>query len=362
MIDSFAEEGSAGRHVRAIIGRLSRRRFDVRLVTLFDSEPPPSELEMTKIDSHHLALTLDDGVQAMADRLGEVVCDAEIVHAHSLSSGMAANLAVSGGPVVTTVHQLPGHSGACLPPDVREDRIGSALTDGRGARRVLATTRAIRRRLEELGVVDVAVVPPFVDVTLLRERFRSFDRASARRQWSVHQGDVALLHVGEVRRENRQIELLEAYRVALRELPSMRLFLAGNGPGLPDARALAEELALGDSMSFLAAPGDLLGVHRAADIFVLPAWSGAFPWALLDAMTTGLPSVVGGDEPELDPVGSSAGLRSVPGRVEHMAKQILTLAFDPHVRAEMGRAAAERAARFDVGRWIPRLERMYSEL
>ena len=354
--------GRASRHVQAILGRLSRRHHDVRVVTLFDGAEPPPELGRARVPSHHLALTGDEEVQDIARRLADAVAEADLVHAHSVSGGMAANLAAGGRPVLTTVHALPGSGGPALPPDVEPGQVAGALVEGDGPRRLLATTGALRRELEAGGAVDVEVMPPFVDVEETRRSVGEIDRASARRQWGVQQGQVAVLHDSDIRREHRPLVLLEAYRVALRELPSLRLFLAGDGPAMPEARELAERLDLGDSMVFLQAQGDLSAIRRASDVFVLPAAGSVFPHGLLDGMATGLPSVVGGDEPELDPVAAGAGLRAAPDRVEHLASRILALAFDPGERAEMGRRAAERASRFDVGAWIPRLEELYAEL
>lgn len=125
---------------------------------------------------------------------------------------------------------------------------------------------------------DVVVIPNGVgDVHLRRWRSRSAAPAE-------------LLFVGRFARQKNLPRLLRA-------LPLMRhrvhLTLVGDGERAGEVRALADELDLGDQVTFLGRrdPEDLPSVYDSADVLVLPSDREGMPLVLLEAMANGLPVV-----------------------------------------------------------------------
>jgi glycosyltransferase involved in cell wall biosynthesis len=139
---------------------------------------------------------------------------------------------------------------------------------------------------------------------------------------------------------------------ALTTLPDLEADLVGDGPGLDDARRLAEQLELGPRIHFLGQRTDVEQILARSNIFVLSSrWEG-FPRSTLEAMRAGLPVVVsdvgGAGEAITDGV---TGFLVAAGDREQLAERIRDLVRSPQLRREMGeagRARYEREFTFDT--------------
>jgi glycosyltransferase involved in cell wall biosynthesis len=155
--------------------------------------------------------------------------------------------------------------------------------------------------------------------------------------------------------------LLEATAIAVREEPSFRVEIAGDGVCMPILRQRARELALEGHVRFLGQLRDVPALLRRARLFVLSSISEGISLTLLEAMARGLPVVatrVGGN-PEVV-VDRETGLL-VPARdpVE-LAQALLQLHRDPDACRRMGFAARERVEGcFDVRLMVQEYELLY---
>jgi len=161
-------------------------------------------------------------------------------------------------------------------------------------------------------------------------------------------------------------QLLDAAE-ALRDLPSLRIVLVGDGP---EKEALAAEVrarGLG-SVAFLDAVARerVPALLAAADVVLVPlatALPGAVPSKLYEAMASGRPVVLAAAGEAAQIVrDADAGVVVSPGDPPRLAEALRGLAADPALRARLGangRRAAE--ARFDraaiCGAFIDLLER-----
>src|SRR6185369_3181875 len=122
----------------------------------------------------------------------------------------------------------------------------------------------------------------------------------------------------------------------------------GAGTMEPALRALAAPL--GRAVVFLGARADVPDLLAASDVVVLASLAEALPTALMEAAAAGRPCVatrVGG-VPEIVDDGVT-GLLVPPSDAPALARALTCLARDPALRADMGRAARERAeARFSL--------------
>ena len=128
-----------------------------------------------------------------------------------------------------------------------------------------------------------------------------------------------------------------------------RLHLAGAGPERAKLEALAKAHGIADRVKFLGplAGSDLTAAYRSADVFALPSiWPNeAFPQALLEAITCGVPAVtteLGTGTSEINRDGET-GLVVPPSDVGALAGAIARLLADEGLRARMAAAAAKRA-------------------
>ncbi len=217
---------------------------------------------------------------------------ADVVHIHSNTwmNQVAARLAQrQGRPYIVTHYgtEIWHHDGK----DAAFRRLNA------GARHVTLYSAALLARARELGVPmrDASVVyPPVADVFTPRP---PAEREALRREY-VPDGAPLLLNVKRLHPLADQATLLEAMARVRVARPQARLVIAGSGDQEGPLKALAQGLALGDSVVFLGlVPNErVAGLQAAADVFVLSSVLEATPTVALEALASGTP-VVSADNP-----------------------------------------------------------------
>jgi sugar transferase (PEP-CTERM/EpsH1 system associated) len=247
-----------------------------------------------------------------------------------------------------------------------------------GVRRVIHTRHGrspgLSRRQDALVRLAAAWVDRFVCVSRDGARLALCRGVPARKVCTVTNGiDMARFSchgprpggpaviVARLSPEKDHATLLRACAVAVREEPSFRLQVAGNGPLREDLLGLAGELGLTESVRFLGAVRDVPGLLAGAGLFVLSSLSEGMSLTLLEAMASGLPVVatrVGGN-PEVVADGLT-GLLVPPADPPALAAALVRLWRDPAAGHRMGREGRARAERhFDVRAMVASYERMY---
>ncbi len=155
--------------------------------------------------------------------------------------------------------------------------------------------------------------------------------------------------------------LVRAAAVAVRERPSFRLEVAGDGACMLGLRRLTAELGLGQHVLFHGEVRDVPALLGRAAVFALPSVEEGISLTLLEAMARGLPTVatrVGGN-PEVVVDGETGAL--VPSRdPEALARALLRVLADPEAARRMGEAGRWRVeAHFDVRRMVAAYEAAY---
>jgi len=84
--------------------------------------------------------------------------------------------------------------------------------------------------------------------------------------------------------------LLKAFALVRREIPDAKLLLIGEG-GFEEYRVLAEELQVGDGVSFTGMKRNPFPYLAAAKLYVLTSYHEGFPNALIEAMALGVPVI-----------------------------------------------------------------------
>ncbi len=151
--------------------------------------------------------------------------------------------------------------------------------------------------------------------------------------------------------------------VPLRAWP-WTLELIGDGPLLPDARRLAQELGLDGRVRFLGARGDVAERLREAQVFVLASrWEG-FPRSILEAMRAGLPVVasdVGGVHESVEE--GVTGWLVPPGDEGTLTHSLFRLLTSPGERQRMGQAGREAFwARFTFPQMLTNTLAVYDQV
>ncbi len=224
------------------------------------------------------------GVANALRRVGEF----DVVHAHShlyVSTNLAtASARLADVPLAITNHGLFSQT---APEPVFEAylrTLGRLTFDSADA--VFCYTGADRDRLRAYGVdARVAVVPNGVDTGRFHPDGPVDDRVA---------GDPAVLFVGRLVEGKRPRDAVAALARLRERRPAARLTVCGEGPLAAAVGSAAAEFGVGDAVDLLGhvPHGEMPGVYRGADAFLLPSRAEGFPRTVLEAMATDVPVVV----------------------------------------------------------------------
>ncbi|MFD8481667.1 glycosyltransferase [Kitasatospora sp. NPDC059673] len=274
----------------------------------------------------------------------------DLVHTHMPVPAVAARLLGGRRKLVHTEHNL--WERYRLPT-----RWANALTYGRNDA-VIAVSHAVaagigRRRPGEGWLTVVHHGPDLGDAPS-----GPAARRAARAELGLPEDALVIGTVGNLTAKKDQASLLAAFALLRREHPNSRLVLVGSGPLEQRLRQLA-----GEGVMFAGSRGDVPRLLPGWDVFCLSSRQEGLPVALMEAMTSGLPSVVTrvGGMPEVLDDGVEG--RSVPpGDPARLALALGELAADPGLRERMGAAARERSKSFDVAGAQRAIERVYARV
>ena len=174
-----------------------------------------------------------------------------------------------------------------------------------------------------------------------------------------------ILFLSNVSRRKGIFDLLQAFEAIAAEFPSARLQIAGDGPELGEAQAMAERMSCRDAIHFLGRQtrAGSLSLLQQCTLFCQPSLGEPFGMSAAEAMGCGKPLVItaaGGLQYLIDDAG---GMRVPVGSPEPLAHAIRALLSDPSLRASMGAHNQRRAVEWLAwDRVIDRLEQIYVEL
>lgn len=235
-------------------------------------------------------------------RLAKAVAERrlDVLHAHQYSPYFYAALAKARGPhrprLILTEHgrHFPDH---VSPLRRAVNRVVLApLAD--------AITACCKFSAEGLSKVDgfpgsrIEIIENGINVA---QYGPPISKADAKSNVGLDSSRRHLIHVARHHSVKDQPTLLRGFAAASADLPDVDLLMVGDGPLRPDLEKLAAELGIASRVKFLGIRTDIPDLMRAAEVFALTSVSEAASLTLLEAMASGLPSVltnVGGN-PEI---------------------------------------------------------------
>ena len=154
------------------------------------------------------------------------------------------------------------------------------------AHRVLCPSRIYEESVHTHGVMHTGIWSRGVDPRVFSPGFRS---AAYRAAFGVGPDDLLVTYIGRIAREKNLGLLLEAWETLAPERGAAKLVLVGRGPLEEEIRR--RELP-GVFVSGLLRGEALSTAYASADVFAFPSASETFGNSLLEAMSSGLPSLV----------------------------------------------------------------------
>jgi D-inositol-3-phosphate glycosyltransferase len=375
------EAGGMNVYVRELSRELGRRGVDVDIFTRCQD---PSAPQVVALDRHVRVVNLHTGPRVPYDKnwvltylpefVSRIRCFADgedlqydLIHSHYWLSGEAA-LALRrslGAPVVHMFHTLGAlKNRVARGAEEREtaQRVAIERKLMRQADTIVAATALDRDQMIEHYGADasrIAVVPCGVDLA----HFQPLDVSAARAALDLPPPPHRLLLlVGRIEPLKGIDTLIQSVALLAQRRPAWRdsltaLVVGGGGEGdravwnAEQRRldALRRELGVADEISFLGArPQEQLPLlYGAADVVTMPSHYESFGMVALEGLACGRPVVAtaaGG--PALIVEDGISGLLTPPGDALALAERLERLLADDALRAEMGAAARQQAARY----------------
>lgn len=206
------------------------------------------------------------------------------------------------------------------------------------AARVLCPSKLYEQHLHSRGVMHTGIWSRGINPAEFHPRFRS---EAYRRSMGVGPDDRLVTYIGRIAKEKNLDLLLEAWELLGIRREGAQLVLVGHGP-------LQEEIGRRDlpgvHLAGLKQGRELSEAYASADLFVFPSSTETFGNVLLEAMGSGLPSVVTADGGVLEFAvhGKNAWLVA-PDSPDAMLTGLDRLFHDPALCRQLAKGALETA-------------------
>lgn len=188
------------------------------------------------------------------------------------------------------------------------------------------------------------------------------EREDVRRELGLADDDLVVATVARLHRVKGVDILAEAWPAVVREVPSARLLLVGDGDLRDEVVAALEAGGVRSTVTLTGHREDVARLLHAADVLALPSRSEGMPLAALEALASGLPVVahaVGGiPEVVLD---DDNGIL-VSARPDSLAEGLVQILTDDPYRERLARRARPSVATLSLDDYAVRLESLYREI
>ncbi|HOC19788.1 MAG TPA: glycosyltransferase [Vicinamibacterales bacterium] len=362
--DHLGWEGSRMHGVKRLfawmIPRFDPARFDVSLVSLRKRDLSEETLDSFGVDITYLGKSKFDPTTLAALLRVMDRKRTDILHLHGYGATTFGRAAAALRRIPAVLHE---HANLTDTPWFQKvaDRLLEPFTD-------LAI--AVSRSTADFVIGPRQVPARKVRVVYLGAPLDEFSRprtaaeiAEARRDIGALDGDVVVGTITRLHDSKGNEYLVEAARQVLGRRPAARFFLAGEGPLRPSLEAQAREAGLGDRFVFLGFVRDVARLLSAFDIDVFPSlWEGT-PLTVFEALGAGKAIVATDADGLVDVLADGNDALIVPKRdPAALADRIVRLIDDPAERARLSSAARATAARYDIGAFVRKMERLYELL
>ncbi len=340
--------------------RFDRTRFTASLVSLRGKDLSEDTLEQLGIDVTYLGRHKFD--PATFTHLLKVLRDkqADVVHLHGYGATTFGRMCAAWLGIPAVLHEHANHTTTPWFQQVA-DRALARYTDiaiGVSASTAEFTTRARLVPAERTHVVYLGA--PLDEFAKPRS---GEEVAAARRQLGVPDDAVAVGAVTRLMPSKGNEFLVAAAPAVLAAHPRVRFLLVGEGELETPLKAQASALALGDRFVFAGFARDVAAAFSALDVVVFPSlWEGT-PLTAFEALAMGKPIVATDADGLRDILQDGRDALVVPrADAAALAGGIIRVIEDRALAARLAAGARVTGARYDIGVFVRKMERLYELL
>lgn len=184
-------------------------------------------------------------------------------------------------------------------------------------------------------------------------------REKARERLGLNKEEFVLLSVGEMTVNKNHRLVLQALAL-LKDLP-IRYVLVGRGEQMENLKALAKALGIENRVLFTGYRKDVAELYPAADAFIFPSIREGLSVALMEAMASGLPAIVGKIRGNTDLIDDGVEGLYMPLTSQGAADAVRRIYETPGLGEKLGAAAREKVKRFSAPEVQDQMRKIYRD-
>jgi glycosyltransferase involved in cell wall biosynthesis len=362
--DHLGWEGSRMHGVKRLfawmIPRFDQSRFNVSLISLRRKDLSADTLEEFGIDVTYLARHKFD--PATYPALLKVLREkkADILHMHGYGATTFGRMCAWRMGIPSILHEHANHGDTPWFQKIA-DRLLAPHTDIAIA--VSESTGEFTTRARLMPAERTKVVYLGAPLDEFARRRGADEIAAARSAMGIRPGTTAIGTITRLMPSKGNQYLIDAAPNVLAAHPEARLFIVGEGELQPELEARARALGLGDRLVFTGFTRDVAAALSALDLVVFPSlWEGT-PLTVFEALAMGKPIVATDADGLVDVLTDRRDALIVPkANAELLAGAINRLLETPSLSAALSEEARNTGARYDIGAFVRKMERLYELL
>jgi len=212
-----------------------------------------------------------------------------------------------------------------------------------------STKKDIGRFYPDIDQEKIKVIPLGFDASTYRNELPKEESEAVRKKYKIPGGRY-LLHVGAIQPRKNLTLLIRAFEILKEEKGNedLKLVLAGEPAWQSEATVEAiknssnsKDIILTGKVSF----SDLAAIYEGASVFVLPSLYEGFGIPILEALASGVPSVLA-DNSSIPEVGGDAALYFKNDDLDDLISKIKQVLSDNALASELSKKGKERARDF----------------
>ena len=325
---------SIGVHIDFYLPAFKTENFEIpQKVTMYHVETKMA----TSSNSYH-GSEIWEAVKEFRTRLEEMFNPKgiDIIHAHDWMGVYAATPIAKRYkiPLVWTVHSTEYDRAAGMPvhPGI--------LAIEQEALENVDHTITVSERMKQNLILLYNADPNKITVIYNGINTARFDEIR-RRDYQSTEGYI--LFLGRITGQKGPEDFLEAARIVLAERDDVRFMIAGDGDLLYSLRRRAKRWKISNFVEFTGSVFDekLVDCYKNALLFVLPAVSEPFGLTVLEAMASGIPTIISTTTGAGEVVNYVKKVE--PKQPNQLAQAIITLLNNPQLRKTLGEEGSKEA-------------------